>query len=122
MQSKPGANLGALRDHNAAVVLDLIRRRDGVSRVDLAFSSGLTAQAVSKIVTRLIEVGLVAESGQVAPTVGRPTTLLRLVPPARHAIGVHMDRDELRLVLVDLAGRVVAAEHQSGLVGSIGEL
>ncbi|MFC0432619.1 ROK family transcriptional regulator [Kutzneria buriramensis] len=122
MQSKPGANLGSLRDHNAAVVLDLIRRRDGISRVDLANSSGLTAQAVSKIVTRLIDGGLVAESGQVAPTVGRPTTLLRLVPSARHAIGVHLDRDELRLVLVDLAGRVIAAEHRPGLVASIGEL
>ncbi len=122
MQSKPGANLGALRDHNAAVLLDLIRRRDSVSRVDLAFLSGLTAQAVSKIVTRLIEGGLVAESGQAAPTVGRPTTLLRLVPSARHAIGVHLDRDELRLVLVDLAGQVVAAEHRPGLVGSIAEL
>ena len=122
MQSKPGANLGALRDHNAAVVLDLIRRLGGISRVDLANGSGLTAQAVSKIVSRLMDGGLVEESGQVTPTVGRPTTLLRLVPDARHAIGVHIDRDELRLVLVDLAGRVVAAEHRSGLVGSIGEL
>ncbi|MFI9381505.1 ROK family protein [Kutzneria sp. NPDC052558] len=122
MQRKAGANLGALRDHNASVMLDLIRRRDGVSRVDLAVSTGLTTQAVSKIVTRLIDAGLVAESGQAAQTVGRPTTLLRLVPPARHAIGVHLDRDELRLVLVDLAGRVVAAEHRPGLVGSIAEL
>ncbi|MFC0546070.1 ROK family transcriptional regulator [Kutzneria chonburiensis] len=122
MQSKPGANLGALRDHNAGVVLDLIRRRDGTSRADLAAFTGLTAQAVSKIVTRLIEAGLVAEAGQAAQTVGRPTTLLRLVPPARHAIGVHLDRDELRLVLIDLAGRVVRAEHHPGLVGSIAEL
>lgn len=125
MQSKPGANLGALRDHNAGLVLDLIRRRDGISRADLADFTGLTAQAVSKIVTRLIDGGLVAEwsrTDQAAPTVGRPTTLLRLVPPARHAIGVHLDRDELRLVLVDLAGRVVRAEHHPGLVGSIAEL
>jgi predicted NBD/HSP70 family sugar kinase len=132
MQSKPGANLGALRDHNAGVVLDLIRRHDGVSRLDLAGGSGLTAQAVSKIVARLMDAGLVAESGraesgraasgQAAPSVGRPTTLLRLVPDARHAVGVHLDRDELRLVLVDLAGRVVAAEHRPGLVGSVDEL
>ena len=34
--------------------------------------------------------------------------MLRLVPGARHAVGVHLDRDELTAVLVDLSGGVVA--------------
>lgn len=34
--------------------------------------------------------------------------MLRLVPGAGHALGVHLDRDELRAVLVDLDGTVVA--------------
>ncbi|MCO1582514.1 ROK family transcriptional regulator [Crossiella sp. SN42] len=102
-----GANLRALRGHNSTLVLDLIRGTEGLSRVEIAQRTGLTAQAVSKIVARLIEEGLVAESGQAAPTVGKPRTLLRLLPEARFALGAHVDRDELRFVLVDLAGAVL---------------
>ncbi|WP_349306552.1 ROK family transcriptional regulator [Streptomyces malaysiensis] len=107
----PGANLSALRSHNAALVLRLLRDagEDGVSRLELAGRTGLTPQAVSKITARLRAEGLAAEAGQRASTGGKPPTALRLVPGARHAIGLHLDRDELTAVLVDLAGTPVAA-------------
>ncbi|WP_133915078.1 ROK family transcriptional regulator [Streptomyces sp. NBC_00582] len=104
-----GVNLPDLRNHNAALVLDLLRSagRDGISRLELADRTGLTPQAVSKITGRLREEGFAAEAGQRASTGGKPRTLLRLVPDAGHAVGVHLDRDELRAVLVDLDGGVV---------------
>ncbi|WP_448332697.1 ROK family protein [Streptomyces sp. DSM 41534] len=107
----PGANLSALRSHNAALVLRLLRDagEDGVSRLELAGRTGLTPQAVSKITARLRAEGLAAEAGQRASTGGKPPTALRLVPGARHAIGLHLDRDELTAVLVDLAGTPVVA-------------
>ncbi|QLH27012.1 ROK family transcriptional regulator [Streptomyces sp. Rer75] len=106
----PGANLSALRSHNAALVLRLLRDagQDGVSRLELADRTGLTPQAVSKITARLRAEGLAAEAGRRASTGGKPRTVLRLVPDARHAIGLHLDRDELTAVLVDLAGTPVA--------------
>ncbi|MET9500957.1 ROK family transcriptional regulator [Streptomyces sp. NPDC006622] len=105
-----GANLLAVRSHNAALVLDLLRTAgpDGISRLELAERTGLTPQAVSKITARLREEGLAAEAGRRASTGGKPRTVLRLVPGAAHAIGVHLDRDELRVVLTDLDGGVVA--------------
>ncbi|GGX47711.1 ROK family transcriptional regulator [Streptomyces chartreusis] len=105
-----GVNLGALRSHNAALVLDLLRTAgpDGISRLELAERTGLTPQAVSKITARLREDGLVAEAGRRASTGGKPRTVLRLVPEAGHAVGVHLDRDELTAVLCDLTGAVVA--------------
>ncbi|MFJ8231383.1 ROK family transcriptional regulator [Streptomyces sp. NPDC094448] len=109
--SRGGANLPVLREHNTALVLALLRsaRDHGLSRVGLAARTGLTPQAVSKIVGRLRADGLVAEAGQRASTGGKPRTVLRLVPDARHAVGLQLDRDELTAVLVDLYGRVVAA-------------
>ncbi|MFI0780599.1 ROK family protein [Streptomyces sp. NPDC021212] len=106
----PGANLSALRSHNAALVLRLLRDAggDGVSRLELADRTGLTPQAVSKITARLRAEGLAAEAGRRASTGGKPRTVLRMVPDARHAIGLHLDRDELTAVLVDLAGTPVA--------------
>ncbi|WUV20593.1 ROK family transcriptional regulator [Streptomyces sp. NBC_01485] len=99
----------ALRNHNAALVLDLLRTAgpDGISRLELAERTGLTPQAVSKITARLRQEGLAAEAGHRASTGGKPRTVLRLVPEAGHAIGVHLDRDELRVVLAELDGRVV---------------
>ncbi|MFE0204914.1 ROK family protein [Streptomyces sp. NPDC058985] len=111
-----GANLLALRSHNTALVLDLLRGAgpEGISRLELAERTGLTPQAVSKITARLREDGLAAEAGRRASTGGKPRTVLRLVPEAGHALGVHLDRDELRAVLVDLDGTVLG-ERRSPL-------
>ncbi|MCX2185714.1 ROK family transcriptional regulator [Streptomyces sp. SKN60] len=105
-----GVNLPALRSHNAALVLDLLRTagEGGVSRLELAERTGLTPQAVSKITARLRAEGLAAEAGRRASTGGKPATVLRLVPSAAYAIGLHLDRDELTAVLLDLAGERVA--------------
>ncbi|MEU1157734.1 ROK family transcriptional regulator [Streptomyces sp. NPDC005918] len=106
----PGVNLTALRGHNAALVLDLLRAAGeaGISRLELAERTGLTPQAVSKITARLRAEGFAAEAGRRASTGGKPRTVLRLVPGAGHAVGLHLDRDELTAVLVDLTGSVVA--------------
>ncbi|SDK67162.1 ROK family transcriptional regulator [Streptomyces indicus] len=104
-----GANLPALRGHNAALVLDLLRTsgEEGISRLEIAERTGLTPQAVSKIVGRLRAEGLAAEAGRRASTGGKPRTVLRLAPGAGLAVGVHLDRDALIAVLMDLAGTVV---------------
>ncbi|MFI0962349.1 ROK family protein [Streptomyces sp. NPDC021080] len=105
-----GVNLPALRSHNAALVLDLLRTAgtSGISRLELAERTGLTPQAVSKITARLRADGLATEAGRLASTGGKPRTVLRLVPEAGHAVGLHLDRDELTAVLCDLTGAVVA--------------
>ncbi|MFJ8195423.1 ROK family protein [Streptomyces sp. NPDC096152] len=109
-----GVNLLALRSHNTALVLDLLRAAgpDGISRLELAERTGLTPQAVSKITARLREEGLAAEAGRRASTGGKPRTVLRLVPEAGHAVGVHVDRDEVRAVLVDLNGAVIGERRR----------
>ncbi|MFB7691537.1 ROK family protein [Streptomyces sp. NPDC056140] len=107
-------NVPALRSHNAALVLDLLRTagETGISRLELAERTGLTPQAVSKITARLRAEGLAAEAGHRASTGGKPRTVLRLAPEAGYAVGVHLDRDELTTVLTDLAGAVVASRRR----------
>ncbi|MFC8584117.1 ROK family protein [Streptomyces sp. NPDC057217] len=109
-----GVNVPALRSHNAALVLDLLRGagEGGISRLELAERTGLTPQAVSKITARLRAEGLAAEAGHRASTGGKPRTVLRLAPAAAHAVGVHLDRDELTVLLTDLAGAPVALRRR----------
>ncbi|MER5962405.1 ROK family transcriptional regulator [Streptomyces sp. NPDC002057] len=110
-----GVNVPALRSHNAALVLDLLRTAGeaGISRLELAERTGLTPQAVSKITGRLRAEGLATEAGHRASTGGKPRTVLRLVPSAGYAVGVHLDRDELTTLLTDLAGTVVALRRRA---------
>ncbi|MGK5501248.1 ROK family protein [Streptomyces sp. URMC 125] len=110
----PGAaNPPVPRGHNAALVLDLLRAAGeaGASRPELAEGTGLTPQAVSKITARLRDAGLVAEAGRRPSTGGKPRTVWRLVRDARHAVGLHLDRDELTAVLLDLLGSPVAVHR-----------
>ena len=122
-RANSGINLAVLRGHNAALVLDLLRTAgdEGISRLELAERTGLTPQGVSKITARLREQGLVTEAGRRASTGGKPRTVLRLVPDAGYAVGLHLDRDELTAVLVDLAGTVVAERRAPLAFGAGGD-
>ncbi|MCQ1946806.1 ROK family transcriptional regulator [Arthrobacter sp. zg-Y1116] len=94
---------------NQTVVLDAIRRSpDGLSRVELADISGLSAQTLSNIARRLLDEGLILESGKIQLGPGKPRTLLTLNPSARFAIGVHLDPAVITTVILDLSGRVVS--------------
>ena len=103
-----GSNLTRLGGFNQTVLFDAIRRApEGISRVELVTETGLTAQTVSNIVRRLLDEGLVVEGGRVQSAVrGKPRTLVRVQPAARHALGVHVDPATLTFVLLDVAGQV----------------
>ncbi|MFD9889557.1 ROK family transcriptional regulator [Amycolatopsis sp. NPDC059027] len=104
-----GVNLRGLRQHNRALLLTHILRAGGLSRVELAERTGLTQQAVSKIVPELVGGGLLDEERQPANGVGKPRTLLRIRAHARHAIGARLDRDEFHVLRADLTGAVEAS-------------
>ena len=94
---------------NQTVVLDAIRRSpEGLSRVELADISGLSAQTLSNIARRLLDEELILESGKVQLGPGKPRTLLTLNPSARYAVGVHLDPAVITVVILDLSGQVAA--------------
>ncbi|MFJ3669130.1 ROK family protein [Streptomyces sp. NPDC090106] len=104
-----GTNLPRMGDFNESVVLDAIRRHPGgLSRVELAHATGLSAQTVSNITRRLLDRGLARESGKRNIGSGKPRTLLETVPTSRYAVGIHLDPAVITCVLVDLLGTVVA--------------
>ena len=102
-------DLTSLRSHNDRTVLRLVRS-GALSRASIAEQAGLTQQAVSKIVARLIGAGLLEETGTVRDGGrGKPRTALQLAADGAHAYGAYVDRDELRVVRLDLTGEVVSA-------------
>ncbi|KQR27448.1 ROK family transcriptional regulator [Curtobacterium sp. Leaf154] len=113
-EHRRGANLPSIGGFNRTVVLDAVRRSpDGLSRVELAARTGLSAQTVSNVTRFLIDAGMIVESGTVVSGRGKPRTILRLEPGSRYAVGVHVDPAVVTYVLLDLAGTVVAASTTS---------
>jgi len=102
-------DLTSLRSHNNRTVLRLVRS-GALSRASIAAEAGLTPQAVSKIVARLMAAGLLEETGAVrAGGRGKPRMALQLCASGGCAYGAYIDRDELRVVRLDLTGEVVSA-------------
>lgn len=107
-----GSNLPRVGDYNRAVVLDAVRRHaDGLSRVEVAALTGLSAQTVSNICRWLIEQGLLEETGKSSGGPGKPRTILQLAAQGRYAVGVHLDPVLVTTVVLDLRGGVVARSN-----------
>ena len=111
-RTRRGTNLPAVGGFNQTVILDLIRRMpDGLSRVEIAESTGLSTQTISNVTRRLLDDGLIVEAGKQIRGPGKPRVTLRLDPQSRFAVGVHLDPTVITYVVLDLRGQVVAHER-----------
>lgn len=107
-----GTNLGRLGDFNQAVILESIRRaQDGVSRVELAESTGLSPQTISNVVRRLLDDSLVREDRTIVSGPGKPRTVLELEANRLLAVGIHLDPGVINLVMLNLRGEVVVGKR-----------
>lgn len=104
-----GSTMPDIGARNEMIVLQAIRHaREGISQSEIIGRSGLSRQAVSLITRRLIERGFVQTHGTLNRGVGKPRTVLRVVPCARLAAGVHLDPAGISVVIVDLNAQVLA--------------
>ena len=98
------------RDINRSVVLNLIRRRQPISRADLARVSGLQRSTVSVITEKLIEEAWVVNGPQGRLPRGRRPTFLRLND--RRAIMVADIRPtQITVAVADVNGRFLSQER-----------
>lgn len=97
------------RDINRDIVLELIRFRQPVSRVELARFSGLQPSTVSIIVEQLIGEGWIREGAVVRRSRGRPSTMLEVNDSlVTFALDIRPDRSIL--AVIDLTGRFVSRD------------
>lgn len=110
MQTVRAGNPDLIHDLNRTLVLNLVRERAGISRADVARASGLSASAVTGIISELLADGYLVESRGDAPNgrdrsrLGRPATALRVNPSAGCVVGVKVAATSMTAVVADLAG------------------
>ncbi len=94
-----------------STVLSILRKHGHASRAYLAELTGLSATTISNLVSELLEEGIVTEEGTIRPEgrqgAGRPRTSLRLVPEARHAVGIHIGVGQIRVAVADLSAHLL---------------
>ncbi|CAM3411745.1 ROK family transcriptional regulator [Occultella aeris] len=110
-----------LREHNLSLIArTVVSAPTPPSRADVATATGLTRATVSRLVTELIEGGLVAEDAPLtAGLAGRPAIPLRPAPGTVGALGLEVNIDYLGARVLDLSGTVLGeATRERDLRGS----
>lgn len=94
---------------NRSKIIDTIRTAGMMSRVDISRHTGLSRASVTGLTAELIQEGLIIEKKIGHYKGGRPPMLLALNPEGAYAVGVKMSVTELRVVIVDFEGNVIAS-------------
>ena len=97
-----------------ALVVDLIRSSGPISRVELTTATGLTQPAISLIVRKLLDDGVIVDAGTAPSTGGKPRRLLDMNRRARHGIGIQLGLESATFVATDTNGGVIARERLPG--------
>lgn len=93
-----------------ALIVDLVRSSGPISRVELTQATGLTQPAVSVIVRKLLDDGVIVEKGLAPSTGGKPRRLLDINSRAGIGIGIQLGFDTMTFVATDTNGGVVARQ------------
>ncbi|MDD5030854.1 MAG: ROK family transcriptional regulator [Rhodoferax sp.] len=101
-----GSNHVGMRQFNERVVLQAIRLNGSLPKADIARLTGLTAQTIGLITTRLEEDGLVVKQERVRGRIGQPSIPLALNPDGAFAMGIKVGRRSADWLLVDFCGQV----------------
>jgi predicted NBD/HSP70 family sugar kinase len=101
-----GSNHVGMRQFNERVVLQAIRLNGSLPKAELARLTGLTAQTIGLITSRLEEDGLLVRHARVRGRIGQPSVPLALDPDGAFSLGIKIGRRSADWLLVDFTGQV----------------
>lgn len=104
--SERGSKQGDVRAHNERLLLSLIRRHGSLTKAEISRITGLSAQAISVIMRRLEDDGLLHRGNVLRGKIGQPSTPMALAEDGAFSLGVKIGRRSVELVLIDFVGNV----------------
>jgi glucokinase-like ROK family protein len=97
-------------------ILRLVHSIPNISRIELSKATGLSAASISATVQKLMDRGLVIESGNSPSSLGRKPISLSIRQDAGFLIGVDLGSFHTRIVITNIRGAVLyKAEHRTGM-------
>jgi predicted NBD/HSP70 family sugar kinase len=113
MAKKIAGQHALMKKINRALVLDLIRRKEAITRLDLATQTGLDPKTITNFTRELMTEGIIDGDGFEKSTGGRKRERLVLNADARLFVGIDVGASHLTAVLVNLKGEIVKEEFHS---------
>ncbi|MBN1410145.1 MAG: ROK family transcriptional regulator [Spirochaetales bacterium] len=106
---------GRLNRINFYRILQQIWANRGISRISIAQQLNLNRSTVTKVVNRLLEYGLVVTTGKYhgKPGVGRMATALEINSNFGLVLGIEVQTDFFRSLLVNLEGKPLESETKA---------
>jgi predicted NBD/HSP70 family sugar kinase len=104
-----------MREHNSALLLNLLFKQQGLSRADLSRLTGLSRSTVSAIIDALIHEDLVKEVGIGVGDAkgGRRPTLLEFNDDAFALVGIELGATHVHVVVTNLRAKVRASRDRA---------
>jgi N-acetylglucosamine repressor len=102
-----GKNQTSIKTENTSSILRTVHETNDISRADLVRLTGLTAPTVSRIVSFLVEQGVVTESPGASSGVGRKPVVLHFNGRSRCIIAIDFSWARVRTALMDLGGGIL---------------
>lgn len=104
----PVGTPAGMRELNQRAVLDHLRGNGPATRPGIARGTGLSKPTVGQALLDLEQHALVRTAGRSFAGPGRSAMLYEANPAAGHVLGIDIGREQVRVVVADLAGDVVA--------------
>jgi predicted NBD/HSP70 family sugar kinase len=101
-----GTNQDLGRPYNRRIVLEAVRLHGPISRAEIARLVALSPQTITNIVREFEEIGLLTARRETPKRPGQPAIELAIDPDGGFAVGLQLQQDRLRGVLLDLTGAV----------------
>lgn len=102
MGNKLGKNSVDLLSMNRSIVLNIIRKYENISRIEISKKTGLKQSTITNIVNELIESRLVIENGYVNSKVGRKAVKLSINTDTFFIISIRFTRHHILYGVFDL--------------------
>ncbi|MDM5224931.1 ROK family transcriptional regulator [Cytobacillus sp. NJ13] len=97
-----------MKRQNKNLVLDILKTKSPISRIDIAKMTGMSPTSITRIVNELQLQGYVRETKAVASGVGRKATLLEVCGDVLYTIGIEIDKSLLKVGIVNYVGEMVS--------------
>jgi predicted NBD/HSP70 family sugar kinase len=102
-----GGNAKVVRSINRSGILNIIRERQPISRIEISKITGLNKSTVSSIVNELFEENLIYEEMVQDQNVGRNPLQLRLKLGTHYVGALNLDSAVSRVAVVDIDGTIL---------------
>lgn len=104
------ADRDQIRRQNRRIILQGLRRKGPLARIDLGKETSLSPATVTAITSDLLDQGMIlsleSEEPKSPQARGRPRTLLKLNPEAVYTVGIRLSVNSIDLSLIDFEGQV----------------